>query len=81
MQDLTLKEETAEIYVIELTGKKAVKLCDYPLMQDISYTPEVEGVYQIIAVTGTGVHVDLTPKAGIKTTYTGKNSGGFIPLQ
>lgn len=78
--DLSLKDETAIIYAINLENSDVIKLYDYQSYQDISYTPDSDGVYKIVAELSNGETIDLTPKAMVETTYTEENSNGFIPL-
>ena len=67
--DLNLKDETAIISAVNLENMEAIKLYDYQPNQDISYTPDSNGVYKIIAEISNGERIDLTPRAMIETTY------------
>lgn len=79
--NLNLKDETAIILAINLENREVIKVCDYQPNHDISYTPDSDGVYNIVAELSNGETIDLTPKAMVETTYTEENSSGFIPLQ
>ncbi len=79
--DLSLKDETAIIYAINLENSEVIKLFDYHPNQDISYTPGSDGVYNIIAELSNGETIDLTPKAMVETTYTEEKDSGLIPLK
>ncbi|GEM_PF-686560 len=78
--DLGLKDETAIIFAYNLENSEVIKLYDYQPNQDISYTPDLDGVYKIIAELSNGETIDLTPKAAVETTYTVENSNGIISL-
>jgi len=78
--DLNLKDETVIIYAINLENNEAIMLYDYHPNQVISYTPESDGVYIIIAEISNGEIIDLTSKARVETTFTKENSGGYILL-
>lgn len=67
--NLSLKDETAIIYIINLENSEVIKLFDYQPNQDISYTPDSDGVYNIVAEISNGETIDLTPEAMIETTY------------
>jgi hypothetical protein len=79
--DLSLKDETAIIYAINLENREVIKLYDYQPNQDISYTPDSDGVYNIVAELSNGETIDLTQKAMVETTYTEENGSGLIPLK
>lgn len=78
--NLSLKDETAIIYVINLKNSEVFKLYGYQHDQDISFTADSDGVYNIIAKISNGETIDLTPKAMIETTYSEENGNRFIPL-
>lgn len=79
--NLNLKDETATIYAINLVDGEMITLCDYHPNQVISFTPESDGVYQIIAEISNGEIMDLTPNASVVTTYSVDEADGFILLQ
>ncbi len=81
MLALGLKDETAIIYAWNLKNSEVIKLGDYEPDRDITFTPDSEGVYCILAELSNGEIIDLTPQAMIQTTYTTENSGGFILLK
>ena len=78
--DLNLNVETAIIYVQNLKNNETIKLYDYHPNQNISYTPNSEGVYKIFAVISNGEIIDVTPKAIIEVSFTPENTG-FIKLR
>lgn len=78
--DLNLENETAIIYAINLENSEAIKLYDYHPNQVISYVPDSDGIYIIVAELSDGEIIDLTPKA-IETTNLEEDSGGYILLQ
>jgi len=78
--DLNLKGETAIIYAFNLENSDVIKLYDYHDNQVISYTPDSDGVYIIIAELSNGETIDLTSKAMVGTTATEENNSNFIPL-
>lgn len=79
--DLMLRDETAKIFAIDLKSLKTYKLCDYESGRDIIFTPDSEGVYQIIVVISNGETIDITPKGVIETTIEGEKPDGFILLE
>ena len=79
--DLNLKGETAIIYAFNLENSDVIKLYDYHDNQVISFTPDSDGVYIIIAELSNGETIDLTSKAMVGTTATEENNSNFIPLQ
>lgn len=79
--NLSLKDETAIIFAINLENSEVIKLYDYQPNQDIVYSPASDGVYNIVAELSNGETIDLTSKAMLDTTYTVKNNSGFIQLQ
>ncbi len=79
--DLSLDDDTADIYAIDLEHNEVTKVCSYQPMSDVSYSPKSEGVYIIIAKISNGEIVDLTPKAMIETSYTGECTDGFLLLE
>lgn len=78
--NLDLKDETAVIYVINLKNSEVIKLYDYLPNQAIFYTPDSDGVYNIVARISNGETIDLTPEASVETTYSIENSSSFILL-
>lgn len=70
----------AVIYAVNLENYEWLKLCDYHPKQVIIYTPATDGVYIIIAKTGSGEIIDLTSEAVVETGFTTENSGGFLLL-
>lgn len=78
--DLKLKSETADIYVIHLETNKALKLCSYEPLQNVSYSPLSDGIYQLIAAISNGEFIDLTPQATIQVSSTEEDGSGFILL-
>jgi hypothetical protein len=79
--DLNLGDDTADIYAIDLEHKKVTKVCSYQPLRDVSYSPEEEGIYIIVAKISNGDTVDITPEAMIESSYSGECADGFILLQ
>lgn len=79
--DLNLNDETAIIYVVNLENSEVFKLYDYKPNQNITYTPNSEGVFNIIAEISNGEMIDLTSKALIEVSSTEDNANGFILLK
>ena len=73
--DLSLKDETAIIYAINLENSEVIKLYDYQPNQNISYTPDSEGVYNIVAELSNGETIDLTPKALVESAGSDSDHG------
>jgi len=78
--NLYLIDETAIIFAVNLENSEIFKLYNYQPNQDISYTPDSDGVYKIVAELSNGETIDLTPKAMVETTYTEENGSGIIQL-
>lgn len=78
--DLCLEDETAIICAINLEDNEVIKLYDYQPNQEVTFTPDSDGAYKIVAELSSGEKIDLTPKAMVETTFTEENSSGFIPL-
>ncbi|MDF2609986.1 MAG: hypothetical protein K0R92_1460 [Lachnospiraceae bacterium] len=75
--DLSLKDDTAIIYVVNLVNNEIIKLCDYHPNQVISYTPDDDGIFIIVAKISNGEAIDLTDKAIVETSYSDVNSNGI----
>jgi hypothetical protein len=73
-------EEDAVIYAVNLENYERLRLCDYHSKQVIIYTPASDGIYIIIAETGSGEIIDLTSEAVVETGFTTETSGGFLLL-
>lgn len=79
--NLKLNEESAIIYAINLANYNSYKLYEYQPNKDISYTPESDGIYNIIAKISNGDIIDITPKAIIENSFSDDNNNGFTLLQ
>jgi len=85
--ELSIIDDSAFIYAINLENNETTQLYEYQFKQgvvfpqDISFTPNLDGIYRIVAVLSNGEIMDLTPKAIVETIYTEDDNGGFIPLR
>jgi hypothetical protein len=76
--NLNLEDESASIYIINLENNEAFKLYDYQPNNDVSYIPECDGVYNIVAKISSGYIIDLTPKAIVENSFYDDKTNGFI---
>ncbi len=78
--DLGLEDTSVKIYILRYGSEQIIKSYEYQEKQLFSYQADIDGVYQIFAITDDGGRIDLTPKASIGTSASTDKNGGILPL-